>query len=201
MISVLFWSVWRRLYGCGEFKKIISRTVQTLIAIAVLTYQLSTGYSWQEILLALGVSVWVVLQYFSRAVGEILDAGLNPCQSRKEYGLWFRPIVNWIVAGLNWIFDKLHTGWHIHKYYGVYDWIYSAIRNLWGLFPAMIFYPSCWWVVVISFYPIYFAFYWIWGNHLDLWTNKTLMKMDLNEPKNWAEIICGGLFGLAVRLV
>lgn len=201
MISIIWWSLFRRLYGCGDFKKIISRTAQTIIAILVLGYQLCAGWTWQEIGIALGVSIWVVIQYFSRAVGEIIDAGLNPCQSHKSYDRWFTGLVNFIVRCLNWIFDKLHTGWHIHKYYGVYDWIYSAFRNFWGVLPAIFLYPSCWWLVIFSFYPVYRFWYWVFDKRPKMYENKVLKKLDLNQPKNWSELCVGAIFSIPLLYI
>ena len=203
MISVIFWGIWRRLYGWGEFKKILSRTVQTIIAICVLTIQLSNGDILTPIdnnllqsVTSLLVSVWVIIQYWSRAVGEIIDAGLNPCQGRKEYDRWFRVVCNWIVSGFNWISDKLHLGVHIRKYYGVYDWIYSGMRNLVGVLPAMIIFPQYnWWILVVCMYPIYLFWYWVFDKCPSMYTNKLLEKITLNEPKNWAEVCQGMVFG------
>lgn len=196
-LSVIWWSLFRRAYGEGQFKKIFSRTWQTIIAIVILTCQLTSDWSWQSILIVLAVSTWIIIQYWSRSVGEILDAGLNPCQGRKNYDRWFRVVCNWIVVGLNYI---LPSQYHIHKYYGVYDWIYSGMRNLIGVLPAMFIYPSClWWVLVLCMYPIYRFCYWLFEKSPSMYTNEILNKLTLNEPKNLAEIIHGALFGLIVR--
>lgn len=198
-MSVLFWAVFRRLYGWGDFKKILSRTWQTAIAVLVLSYQLKTEWTWQAVGIALAVSLWIIIQYWSRAVGEIIDAGLNPCQGRKSYDRWFRPVCNWIVAFINLFLPKDKK---IHKYYGVYDWIYSGMRNLIGVLPAMFIYPSClWWVLVLCMYPIYRFCYWLFEKFPSMYTNETLKKLTLNEPKNVAEIIHGATFGMIVGLL
>lgn len=188
-MSIIFWSLWRRLYGEGRFKKYLSRTLQTIIAIIVLSLQLTINNSWQQTLIALGVAIWMIIQYWSRAVGEIIDAGLNPTQGRKEYDRWFRPICNWIAKLL-----------HIRKYHGAYDWIYSSMRNFIGLFPAMIIYPAWqWWILVFCMYPIYlscFEFFKVFPNS---WKNKLMQNLTLNEPKNLAELIHGGIFGLVME--
>lgn len=194
MISVIFWSIWRRLYGEGKFKEILSRTVQTTIAIAVLALQLKNDDSLLSLVIAFLVSAWIIIQYWSRSVGEILDAGLNPCQGRKNYDRWFRVVCNWITAFINLFLPKDKK---IHKYYGVYDWIYSGMRNLIGVLPAMIIYPSClWWVLVLCMYPIYRFCYWLFEKFPSMYTNETLKKLTLNEPKNIAEICMGALFSL-----
>lgn len=198
-MSIIFWSLWRRLYGEGKFKQYLSRTIQTIIAVVVLAWQLRTGNNLTPVAIALAVAVWVVLQYWSRSVGEIIDAGLNPCQGRKNYGRWFRVVCNWITAFLNWILPEKY---HIHKYYGVYDWIYSSIRNLIGVLPAMIIYPSwLWCILVVCMYPIYRFCYWLFEVCPILYDSAILKKLTLNEPKNIAEIIHGATFGLIVGLV
>lgn len=198
-MSILFWTLWRRLYGEGEFKKYISRTWQTVIAVLVLSYQLKTEWTWQAVGIALAVSLWIVIQYWSRSVGEILDAGLNPCQGRKNYDRWFRVVCNWITAFINLFLPK---GKKIHKYYGVYDWIYSGMRNLIGVLPAMIIYPSClWWVLVLCMYPIYRFCYWLFEKFPEMYNNKFMKKLKINEPKNVAEILNGAIFGLVVGMI
>ena len=72
MVSVIFWACFRRAYGCGEFKKIISRTWQTIIGMLVLGYQLCAEWTWQAVGISLAVAIWVIIQYWSRSVGEII---------------------------------------------------------------------------------------------------------------------------------
>ena len=145
-MSIIFWSLWRRFYGEGTFKKYLSRALQTIIAVIILSLQLTVNWSLQQILIALAVATWIIIQYWSRAVGEIIDAGLNPAQGRKDYNRWFRAICNRIAKIL-----------HIQKYQGVYDWIYSSIRNLIGIFPAIIIYPDwAWWILVFCMYLLYY---------------------------------------------
>lgn len=199
MLSVIFWSLWRRLYGEGKFKEYFSRTIQTLIGTLVLAYQLHESWTWQQVILVLLVSLWIILQYWSRSVGEIIDAGLNPCQGRKNYDRWFKAICNWIVKFLNWI---LPDKYHIHKYYGVYDWIYSGMRNLVGVIPGMVYHYSwLWWVLVLCMYPIYRFCYWLFETYPWMYNNETLKKLTLNEPKNLAEILHGALFGVVICLI
>lgn len=193
IMKTLFWSIARRLFGNGDFKKVISRTAQVIILILVLTLDLTKSWEYKELLIALGVSIWVIIQYWTRAVGEIIDAGLNPCQGRDEYNLWFRPICNFIVRCLNYILPEKY---HIHKYRGVYDWIYSSIRGLWGLLPAIIVYPSCWWVAIFSFYPVYLFCFWLLEKYPNIYTNKIMRKLTLDQPKNLAEIFVGALFSV-----
>ena len=187
-MSILFWAIWRRIYGEGTFKQYISRTIQTIIAIIVLSLQLNIDFSLRPVLLSLAVAMWIIIQYWSRAVGEIIDAGLNPCQGRKDYDRWFRPICNWIAKFL-----------HIHKYQGGYDWIYSGMRNLVGILPALFLYPSWLWIIlVICMYTIYLFCFKLFRTFPYFWNNKLMKKLILNEPKNMAEVIHGAMFGFIV---
>lgn len=181
---MIFWAIWRRLYGEGTFKKYISRTIQTIIAILVLTYQL-TEWNWQAVLIALGISVWVVIQYWSRAIGEIIDAGLNHNQTKESYGRWFR-------VPLDWIYDLLGK----EKYVGFYDFWYSLIRYAIGAIPLL--YYSWLAVLLMPFqYFIYLFCNKLYINHPTLYK----LPLTLNEPKNLAEIIHGALFGLVIRFM
>lgn len=198
-MSAIFWCVWRRLYGEGNFKKYLSRTIQTVIGALVLACQLKTEWTWKAVCIAIAVSVWIIIQYWSRSVGEIIDAGLNPCQGRKNYDRWFRVVCNWITSFINLF---LPDGNKIHKYYGVYDWIYSGMRNLIGVLPAMIIYPSwLWLVLVVCMYPIYRFWYWVFEKCPKMYNSAVLKKMTLNEPKNCAEVCHGAVFGLIVGLI
>lgn len=180
---MIFWALWRRLYGEGTFKKILSRTWQTIIAIVVLGLQL---YFIKKVpLAALIIAVWVVIQYWSRAIGEIIDAGLNHQQTKESYGRWFR-------IPLDWIYDLLGK----EKYVGFYDFWYSLIRYAIGALPLL--YYS--WLALLLMPFQYFIY---------LFCNKLYIKhpsmykwpLTLNEPKNLAEIIHGALFGLIIGLM
>ena len=184
MLSVLFWSVWRRLYGEGLFKEYCNRTLQTLVAIIVLILQLAE-WNWQAVLIALGVSVWVVIEYWSRAVGEIIDAGLNHTQTKKSYNRWFR-------VPLDCVYDLMG----FKKYVGFYDFWYSLIRYGIGALP--VFYYSWVAVFLIPFqYFIYLGCHKVYFRYPQLFG----LPLTLNEPKNAAEIIHGALFGLIMGIL
>ena len=188
MINVIFWCVWRRLYGEGKFKKYLSRTAQTIIAIMVLTYQLAE-WNWQAVLIAFGISIWVVIQYWSRAIGEIIDAGLNHHQTKESYDRWFR-------IPLDWIYDKLGK----QKYVGFYDFWYSLIRYAIGALP-LLYYSWLALLLMLFQYFIYLGCHKLFYYFPNLYQNKTLEELTLNEPKNLAEVIHGALFGLIVGLM
>jgi hypothetical protein len=187
-MSTLFWSLFRRLYGWGDFKKILSRTIQSIIAILVLTYQLCE-WNWQAVLIALCISTWVVIQYWSRAIGEIIDAGLNHHQDASSYDRWFR-------IPLDWIYDLLGK----EKYVGFYDFWYSLIRYGIGALPLLYY---SWMALLLTPFQ-YFIYLWchkLFAKHPSLYTNEIMVKLTLNESKNLAEVIHGALFGLIVGLM
>lgn len=188
-MSMLFWSLWRRLYGEGKFKKYVSRTIQTVVAVLMLAFQLSIPFDWTSWGIALIVAVWVVIEYWSRAIGEIIDAGLNHHQDASSYDRWFR-------IPLDWVYDKLGK----QKYVGFYDFWYSLIRYGIGALPLL--YYSWMALFLMPFqYFIYLGCHKLFYHFPDLYLNKTLEKLTLNEPKNLAEVIHGALFGLIVGLV
>lgn len=185
MVSGVFWSIWRRLFGEGEFKKVINRTVQIVIAVAVLSLQLCWQQDISKLLIAIPISVWVIIQYWSRAVGEIIDSGLNNNQNADSYDRWFR-------IPLDWIYDKLGK----QKYVGTYDFWYSCIRYGIGAIPLC--YYSWWALALIPLhYPIYLFVHKLYNKYPKMYQ----LKYTLNEPKNLAEIIHGFCFGLIVGLM
>lgn len=188
-LSVIWWSVFRRIYGEGKFKKYLSRTMQTIMAIMVLTWQLPTDGKLLSFTIALAVSVWVVIQYWSRAIGEIIDAGLNHNQTKESYDRWFRIL-------LDWVYDLLGK----EKYVGFYDFWYSLIRYAIGAIPLL--YYSWLALLLMPFqYFIYLFCHKLFFRYPDLYLNKIIEKLTLNDPKNLAEIIHGALFGLVVGLI
>ena len=189
MISAIFWGIWRRLYGEGKFKKFFSRTAQTIIAIIILIGQLCQELSWQIVVISLVISAWVIIEYWSRAIGEIIDAGLNHHQNASSYNRWFR-------IPLDWVYDKLGK----QKYVGFYDFWYSLIRYAIGALPLL--YYSWWALLLMPFqYFIYLGCHKLFYHFPNLYQNKTLEGLTLNEPKNLAEVIHGALFGLIVGLL
>lgn len=185
MTNIIFWSLWRRLYGEGTFKQYLSRAWQTIIAILILTYQLHTEGTWQSVGIAFMVSVWVIIQYWSRSVGEIIDAGLNHQQNKKNYNRWFR-------IPIDWIYDLLGK----KKYIGFYDFWYALIRYGIGAFPLC--YYSWLAVILIPFqYFIYLGCHKLYFRFPDMFG----LPLTLNEPKNLAELSHGALFGLIIGVL
>ena len=188
-LSGFFWSIWRRLFGEGKFKEVVSRTVQEIFGILFLAFQIIPSITWTHGILSLLTSIWVIIQYWSRSVGEIIDAGLNHHQDKNSYSRWFR-------IPLDWIYDKLGK----EKYVGFYDFWYSLLRCSIGALPLCFY--SLWALVLMPImYPIYLFCNKLYIKHPSLCSNKTLEKLTLNEPKNLAEVIHGFIFGLVVALI
>ena len=181
---MIFWALWRRLYGEGTFKDILSRTSQTIIAILVLSIQLGE-WTLASKCIAIAISIWVVIEYWSRAIGEIIDAGLNHQQTKESYGRWFR-------IPLDLIYDLLG----LKKYVGFYDFWYSLIRYAIGALPLL--YYSWKAVLLIPFqYFIYLGCHKLYLRYPSMFG----WPLSLDEPKNLAEIIHGALFGLVVGMI
>ncbi|MBQ8465327.1 MAG: hypothetical protein IJ545_04880 [Alphaproteobacteria bacterium] len=186
---MIFWAIWRRLYGEGKFKKYVNRTLQSIIAVVVLSLQLSWGQDISTLLISVPVSVWVVIEYWSRSIGEIIDAGLNHHQTKESYNRWFR-------VPLDWIYKKLHKT----PYVGFYDFWYSLIRYAIGAAPLL--YYSWLAIFLMPFqYFIYLGCHKLFYRFPDLYDSTVLKYITLNEPKNVAEIIHGALFGLIIGLI
>ena len=151
----------------------------------VLTCQLAE-WNWQAFLIALGISIWVVIQYWSRAIGEIIDAGLNHQQDASSYDRWFR-------VPLDWVYDLLGK----EKYVGFYDFWYALIRYGIGALP-LLWYS---WLALLLMPFQYFIYLWchkLFAKYPSLYTNKIMVKLTLNESKNLAEVIHGGLFAVVI---
>ena len=120
-INGLMWAFLRRWFGGFNplsessrlYKVFDSRGLQTFVMVIALFLTLfDRTIAW----LALCLSVWIQLQFWSRSTGEILDSG-RVTQTAESYDRWFR-------KPLDLIYDRLGKT----KYTGLYDWWYG-----WGL--------------------------------------------------------------------
>jgi len=76
-LSGFFWSIWRRLFGEGKFKEVVSRTIQEICGSLFLAFQILPSITWLSAGLSLITGIWVIIQYWSRSVGEIIQDGLE----------------------------------------------------------------------------------------------------------------------------
>ena len=117
LINGILWAVLRRWYGGGfdeKYKWLGNRGLQTAVMIIAIFIALYDRTIWWAALL---LAVWIQFQFWSRAVGEILDCGRSTVQTAESYDRWFR-------VPLDWVYDKLGKV----KYTGAYDWWYGWLR-------------------------------------------------------------------------
>lgn len=188
MLSAVFWALWRRIYGEGKITGWLgNRGVQSGIGIGVLIPSFYVQIPAQDpiwkLVLALIVSCWLIFEFFSRAVGEILDNGSSTIQDASSYDRWFRiPL------------DKVYDHFGLVKYTGFYDWWYSMLR--YGLPMIPMCYFSIWFLVVgLLVTPVYWGSEWIYKKFPSL---RNSLGFWLDDYKNLAEIFQGFLFGLVV---
>lgn len=182
----IFFAIWRRIYGEGSITGLIgNRAVQSLFCIGALMMRYVTNpQAWQCWVLALLVSLWLTFQFWSRAVGEILDCG-EVKQPAENYDRWFR-------KPLDWIYDKLGK----EKYIGSYDWWYCTARYTLCMFPMCMF---SWWYLAPGLLsaPIYWGCKSLYNKYPKL---RTVAGVWLDDYKNLAEILHGFVFGLTINV-
>lgn len=188
IFSILFWAFWRRIYGEGQLEGILgNRAFQSALGIIILLptfeVQIPVENAWLKLGLALLISCWLIFQYFSRAVGEILDNGSSTTQDASSYDRWFRiPL------------DKIYDHYGLTKYTGFYDWWYSMCRYCLPMVPMLLFS----WSFLLAgalVTPAYWGSEWIYKKYPAL-ANKYGFWLD--SYKNLAEIFQGAFFGWAV---
>jgi hypothetical protein len=110
--------------------------------------------------------------YWSRAIGCVLDCGAAWWQTHKDYNRWWTKIVNWIAHKLG-----------LHKYYGMYDFIWMIFRYTLCLLP-LIYWGHQIWIAGLLSAPIYY-----WCKYL--FENNPGMYKVFDDSKDLAEIIFG----------
>lgn len=185
-INGLMWAFLRRWFGGFNplsessrlYKVFDSRNLQTFVMVIALFLTLfDRTIAW----LALCLSVWIQLQFWSRSTGEILDSG-RVTQTAESYDRWFR-------KPLDWIYDRLGKT----KYTGLYDWWYGWLRyGLPMIVPAAVLCDWSFIVVGLAGSPVYYGCWWLF-DHVP-----ALYKLPewCGSPKNLAEIIYGFIFGV-----
>ena len=100
LLNGLLWGFLRRWFGGGfdeKYKWLGDRGLQTAVMVAAIFAALYDRTIWWVALL---LAVWIQFQFWSRAVGEILDCGRSPFQNAESYDRWYR-------VPLDWVYDKL----------------------------------------------------------------------------------------------
>lgn len=178
LINAFIWSFLRRWYGGLFDDKFGGRGVQTAIMIFGIFVALFDKTTWW---IALGLAVWIQFQFFSRAVGEILDCGRSTTQNAESYDRWFR-------IPLDLVYDKLGKV----KYTGFYDWWYMWLRyTLPMTVPAVILGDWSFIAIGLMSSPIYYGSWWLFDKFPKLWNAPEW----IGQPKNLAEILYGFVFG------
>lgn len=185
-LNGLLWAFLRRWYGglIDEDKHPLlgSRGLQTVIMIACLFVILSTKIVWWVALL---LAAWIQFQFWSRAVGEILDCGRSTVQSAESYKRWFR-------IPLDWVYDKLGK----IKYTGYYDWWYGWLRyGLPMIVPAAVLDDWRFLILGLAGSPVYYGCWWLF----DCFPALYKLPAWCGQPKNLAEISYGFIFGIVLR--
>lgn len=187
-ISGFIWAFLRRWYG-GLFGKkqhpiLSSRSLQTatMLLILFLAFYIRDN-NW---MIALGVALWVQFQFWSRAIGEVLDCGRSTIQNAASYDRWFR-------IPLDWIYDLICK----QKYVGFYDWWYLWLRfTLPMIVPAIIYQSWSFILIGLASAPIYFGSYYLFEKFNNLYK----LPQWIGQPKNLSEIVYGFIFGLGIML-
>ena len=159
MLNGLFWAFLRRWFGGFNpfkegshiYKVFDSRGLQTFVMVMTLFLTLfDRTNAW----LALCLAVWIQLQFWSRAVGEILDCGRNQIQTAESYDRWFR-------VPLDLVYDKLGKA----KYTGYYDWWYGWLRyGLPMIVPAAALGDWSFILIGLAGSPIYYGSWWLFDH-------------------------------------
>lgn len=180
-VNACLWAVLRRWYGGGfdeKYSWLGNRGLQTFVMISVLFFTLLDSLIWWQALL---LALWIQFQFWSRAVGEILDCGRSTVQNAESYDRWFR-------IPLDWGYDKLGK----QKYVGAYDWWYTELRySLPMLVPCLCLGEGRFLIVGLLAAPVYFFCWYVFE------TFPLLFRLPkwAAEPKNLAELLYGFLFG------
>lgn len=187
MLNGLFWAFLRRWFGGFNpfkpdtliYKVFDSRGLQTFVMVMTLFLTLfDRTNAW----LALCLAVWIQLQFWSRAVGEILDCGRNTIQTAESYDRWFR-------VPLDWVYDRLGKV----KYTGFYDWWYGWLRyGLPMIVPAVALGDWSFILIGLAGSPVYYGSWWLFDHFPGLYK----LPSWCGEPKNLAEIVYGFVFGV-----
>lgn len=183
IINGILWSFIRRWYGglFDEHKCLGNRGIQTVVMITSIFLILIKQTPWWSALL---LSIWIQFQFWSRAVGEILDCGRSSSQNAESYDRWFR-------IPLDWAYDTLGK----EKYIGLYDWWYMWLRyTLLMSVPAIVLHNWRFVIIGLLSSPIYYGAWRIFDKYPKMWNGPAWLA----QPKNLAEIIYGFVFGALI---
>lgn len=182
LLNGLLWGFLRHWFGGGfdeKYKWLGDRGLQTAVMVAAIFAALYDRTIWWVALL---LAVWIQFQFWSRAVGEILDCGRSPFQNAESYDRWYR-------VPLDWVYDKLGRP----KYIGMYDWWYGWLRyGLPMIVPAAVLGDWSFIIIGLAGSPVYYSCWELFERFPKMleWPEWC------GEPKNLAELIYGFIFGV-----
>ena len=184
IINGMLWALLRRWYGGGfddKYKWLGNRGLQTAVMITAIFIALIDRTIWWAALL---LALWIQFEFWSRAVGEILDCGRSQVQTAESYDRWFR-------IPLDWVYDKLS----LPKYSGGYDWWYTWLRyGLPMIVPAAVLADISFMLIALASAPVYFGCWRLF----EKFPQMSAWPKWCNEPKNLAELIFGFIFGVGL---
>ena len=159
-----------------------------------------TKYVVSETCLPVKVFVGHVVNLLDKGISDIfipslqsVDYKINNCSKIRGLPEILRNVIDKPLNIIEPVLDKTNN-------IGFYDFWYSLIRYAIGALPLL--YYSWLALLLMPFqYFIYLRCHKLFYHFPNLYQNKTLEGLTLNEPKNLAEVIHGALFGLIVGLL
>ena len=198
ILNGVWWSYLRRWYG-GLFDStpiLQSRGLQTVVMVLSLMPVFLLWNTWYGVLLSLALALWVQFQHWSRAIGNILDAGRNHQQTADNYDRWYRYPLDWVYNTINKILESLHINYRLKLYQGYYDFWYTMLR--FGC-PMLLLAPISWWFVLVGVMaaPCYFLSWRLFETFPQMYE----WPVWVGQPKNLAEILHGFVFGCGIMTI
>lgn len=198
ILNGILWAFLRRWYGGLEFSNpmLNKRFVKTIVMVAAMMGVLV--YDWHSpllIVVSLIYAIWIQFEFWSRAVGAILDCGRSRTQTKKNYKRWF-------VVQLNWFYRKKrkqkryiksYDFWFTEMRYGLpmlVVWGMNTLLAVWGIMPPQPTYAA---LVVVGLLagPVYFGSYKLFDRYNQLYQ----LPAWIGQSKNLSEIVYGFIFG------
>ena len=163
--------VWRLEFKIQLLNK---RFVKTIVMVTAMTAVLV--YDWSSpklIAISLLYALWIQFQFWSRAVGAILDCGRNHTQTKRNYNRWYVRPLNWFYRAerKDKRYKKSYDFWFSEMRYGfpmIAVWGVNALLIRFGIMPEE---PSYAGLIVIGLLsgPVYFGSYKLFDHHNEMY--------------------------------
>ena len=203
LLNGILWAFLRRWYGGLEFKiqLLNKRFVKTIVMVTAMTAVLV--YDWSSpklIAISLLYALWIQFQFWSRAVGAILDCGRNHTQTKRNYNRWYVRPLNWFYRAerKDKRYKKSYDFWFSEMRYGfpmIAVWGVNALLIRFGIMPEE---PSYAGLIVIGLLSgsVYFGSYKLFDHHNEMYC----LPAWIGQSKNLSEIVFGFIFGAGLWL-